>query len=463
MPARVNRGFGQRSSFTDNSIKCLASSGRSSVRSLNAGTWTGNTFTQTIGHALELQTSSGSAQPQYNYVNSNYFFDLGADAIMYGNMPRSSDTSSNILNKGQIESNFVQGYGRMYPGSSGIESPLGIGTLIQYNDVNDGYQTGIGLCIPNPTNCDTLTNSGAIATNNTIQSNHVWNIGKGVTDDMGAIYVATYQAPNNQILNNRLHDINDAQLNDTDGYGGNGLYLDNGTGDVQVENNLVYRANFHAAQNTNGPASSGNSNTWYNNVLAYSRVAMFYDGPPVQGGGVPSYLELVRRSLDSGGGGSMTMVRRIDEALRRLTQAQWVPQLLVRLFVGYFFLETGWGKIQNLEAMTERFVEWGIPAPAFNAAFSGWTEFLGGLLIMLGLLTRLMSVPLFINMSVATLAVKLKKVGGLDEFDELDEPLYALNFLWLFFSGPGWVSLDHLLDKVLRRKYAAELAPGAPA
>ena len=28
---------------------------------------------------------------------------------------------------------------------------------------------------------------------------------------------------------------------------------------------------------------------------------------------------------------------------------------------------------------------------------------------------------------------------------ELDEPLYALAFLWLFFSGPDWVSLDHLL------------------
>ncbi len=62
----------------------------------------------------------------------------------------------------------------------------------------------------------------------------------------------------------------------------------------------------------------------------------------------------------------MTFAARIDEALRRLTRAQWVPQLLVRLFVGYFFLETGWGKIHNLEGMAERFADWGIPAPAFN-------------------------------------------------------------------------------------------------
>jgi putative oxidoreductase len=158
----------------------------------------------------------------------------------------------------------------------------------------------------------------------------------------------------------------------------------------------------------------------------------------------------------------MSTAARIDDALGRLTRAQWLPQLLVRLFVGYFFLETGWGKIHNLEGMTERFTEWGIPAPAFNAALSGWTEFLGGLFIMLGLFTRLVSIPMFINMVVALLAVKLKKVGGLDDFVELDEPLYALSFFWLFFSGPGWVSLDHLLDRLLRRKYTAELgAKGA--
>ena len=70
---------------------------------------------------------------------------------------------------------------------------------------------------------------------------------------------------------------------------------------------------------------------------------------------------------------------------------------------------------------------------------------------------------MFINMVVALVAVKLKKVGGLNDFVELDEPLYALSFLWLFFSGAGWVSLDHLIDRVLRRKYAAELGAKGPA
>jgi len=35
------------------------------------------------------------------------------------------------------------------------------------------------------------------------------------------------------------------------------------------------------------------------------------------------------------------------------------------------------------------------------------------------------------------------------------EPLYALTFVWLFFVGPGWVSLDHLIVQLLRRQ-----APG---
>ena len=154
----------------------------------------------------------------------------------------------------------------------------------------------------------------------------------------------------------------------------------------------------------------------------------------------------------------MRIVDRIEALLTRLTEAQWVPQLLMRLFVGYFFLETGWGKVDNLDAMAERFEGWGIPAPSFSAALSVYTELIGGALVLAGLFTRLASIPLVINMLVALLVVKMKKVSGLDDFVELDEPLYALSFLWLVFSGPGRASLDHLLWRVLRRRPA-----GGPA
>jgi putative oxidoreductase len=140
---------------------------------------------------------------------------------------------------------------------------------------------------------------------------------------------------------------------------------------------------------------------------------------------------------------------RVEPWLERLTRAQWLPLLLMRLFIGYFFFETGLGKVGNLDAMAERFAGWGIPWPAFNAALSGYTELIGGALIVLGLATRLAAIPLAINMLVATATVKLKGVESLDDFVELDEPLYALVFVWLVFSGAGRISLDHLIRRRL--------------
>jgi putative oxidoreductase len=154
------------------------------------------------------------------------------------------------------------------------------------------------------------------------------------------------------------------------------------------------------------------------------------------------------------------MAQRITQALERFA---WVPILLSRLFVGYFFLETGWTKIHNLDAMTNRFTQWGIPWPAFNAALSGYTEFVGGLLVLIGLCTRLVSIPLVINMAVAVVAVKLSDVTSLNDFVELDEPLYALVFFWLIFTGPGPVSVDHLLMAVFRRWSGKPPVTEAPA
>lgn len=145
------------------------------------------------------------------------------------------------------------------------------------------------------------------------------------------------------------------------------------------------------------------------------------------------------------------MVRRaIEFGLRLSYRLRWLAPLLMRLFLGYFFLETGWGKIHNLDAFTQRFVGWGIPHPAFNAALSAYTEFIGGALTIVGLLTRVVSVAMIINMAVAILSVKIKDVHGLNDFVELDEPLYALGYFWLMLAGPGAVSLDYFIERFLK-------------
>jgi putative oxidoreductase len=135
--------------------------------------------------------------------------------------------------------------------------------------------------------------------------------------------------------------------------------------------------------------------------------------------------------------------------LELLHAGRWLGPLVVRLSFGYFWLETGIAKVQNLDGFTQRFVGWGIPFPAFSAGMSAWTELVGGLLIMLGLFTRLVSIPMIINMAVAVTLVVSKNLMGLDDYVEADEIVYSLIFFWLLMAGPGKVSLDTLLARWL--------------
>ena len=141
------------------------------------------------------------------------------------------------------------------------------------------------------------------------------------------------------------------------------------------------------------------------------------------------------------------MMRILTACLGLARRLYWLPPLLMRLFVGYFFFETGWGKIHHLDAFAERFAGWGIPYPHFNAVLSAYTELVGGALVVAGLLTRLVAIPLIINMLVAIVTVKMASVSSLNDFVELDEPLYLLSFFWLLIAGPGAASLDLLLAR----------------
>jgi len=151
--------------------------------------------------------------------------------------------------------------------------------------------------------------------------------------------------------------------------------------------------------------------------------------------------------------------RMAEFALRLTHRLRWLAPLLMRLFLGYFFLETGWAKIHNLDSFTQRFMEWGIPHPAFNAALSAYTEFIGGALTLAGLFQRFVSIPMIINMAVAIISVKWKDVHGLSDFVELDEPLYALGFFWLMMWGAGAVSLDYFLERFLKLRGWSESKP----
>ena len=127
----------------------------------------------------------------------------------------------------------------------------------------------------------------------------------------------------------------------------------------------------------------------------------------------------------------------------------WLAPFVLRVVFGYFWFETGWGKLQHIDTFTERFMNWGIPFPAFSATLSGCTDLIGGALLMLGLFTRLATIPMIVNMVVAISVVQIHNVHSFDDFVELDEVVYALVLFWLMMNGAGRASLDHLLARGL--------------
>jgi putative oxidoreductase len=86
--------------------------------------------------------------------------------------------------------------------------------------------------------------------------------------------------------------------------------------------------------------------------------------------------------------------------------------ILIRLMVGGVFLSEGIQKFLFPNDLgVGRFTKIGIPSPAFTAPFVGVCEIVCGVLILIGLLTRLAAVPLIIDMLVAISTTKIPMVS----------------------------------------------------
>jgi putative oxidoreductase len=129
----------------------------------------------------------------------------------------------------------------------------------------------------------------------------------------------------------------------------------------------------------------------------------------------------------------------------------WLAPLAVRIVVGWVFIWTGWQKLNFLPRMIENFREWGIPAPEILTPFVSGMEFVGGLLLLFGLLTRIVAIPMMIIMLVAIASAKWGDVDSLQTLLGFEEISYFVMFAWLGVAGPGPVSLDHLVLKTLRK------------
>ena len=129
----------------------------------------------------------------------------------------------------------------------------------------------------------------------------------------------------------------------------------------------------------------------------------------------------------------------------------WLAPLFARITVGWVFLWSGWGKLNNLPQVTENFAGWGIPLPHLLAPFVSGVELFGGLFLLLGLLTRISAGALGVTMIVAIRSAKWADVDSLETLLGFDEFEYLALFLWLAIAGAGRLSVDHWLERWYER------------
>jgi putative oxidoreductase len=144
-----------------------------------------------------------------------------------------------------------------------------------------------------------------------------------------------------------------------------------------------------------------------------------------------------------------SLVKLSDRSLAALKRIDWMPATVARATVGLIFLSSGWGKVHNLGKVTGFFAELGIPAPGLNAVVVSYSELVCGALLLVGLASRLATIPLLVSMAVALATAKAADIHGLSDLFGAVEFTYLALLLVIAVNGPGPLSADRLLVRRL--------------
>ncbi|MEM1244561.1 MAG: DoxX family protein [Pseudomonadota bacterium] len=141
----------------------------------------------------------------------------------------------------------------------------------------------------------------------------------------------------------------------------------------------------------------------------------------------------------------------------------WLPLFIARISVGLFFAISGFNKLfvaANQKQILDTLIQAGIPLPHFQAIFVPAIEFIGGILLTLGIFSPIISIILFILIGVAIGSDAIHKIpAGLNFFEWLDyfiylpEVLLAILLLFFIFRGAGCISFDALMYKNWIKKH----------
>lgn len=125
--------------------------------------------------------------------------------------------------------------------------------------------------------------------------------------------------------------------------------------------------------------------------------------------------------------------------------------LAIRLYWGWQFAQSGWGKLHHLDRVTDFFTTLNLPQPHLTAVLVSLLELVGGILLAVGLGTRLISLVLFVNMTVAYWTAEMdafvKILSDPDKFTGAAAYTFWFATLIILVFGPGLWALDTLLAR----------------
>ncbi len=160
-----------------------------------------------------------------NRLVGNHLFDIGAGGLKIGGAaapgPRHLQTGLTV-----VSDNVIRKIGRVFHAGAGVLVTHGYGNRIIHNHISDAYYTGISV--------GWVWGYGeSVSCDNRIEWNHIHTLGQGWLSDMGGVYTLGVQ-PGTTIKHNLVHDIH------AHGYGGWGIYPDEGSSHIVIEHNVVH-------------------------------------------------------------------------------------------------------------------------------------------------------------------------------------------------------------------------------
>ena len=156
-----------------------------------------------------------------------------------------------------------------------------------------------------------------------------------------------------------------------------------------------------------------------------------------------------------------------ERILAAYVQVRWAASslqspllLLVRLYWGWQFAQSGWGRLHHIPQATDFFASLHIPFPQANVVFVSSLEFVGGILLILGLGSRIISLLLACDMMVAYLTSDMEALRSVfsdpGKFYNADPYTFLFASLLILIFGPGRFALDWLLERKLAAWPAAD-------